>query len=84
MTPWLAATIAICAGLVPCAAVCLRAPGTLARVVGLEAAGALTSLALILLAEEMQRSLFLDLGLTLALLSYGGGLVFARFFERWL
>ena len=44
----------------------------------------LVSLAMILLAEEMGRPLFLDLGLALALLSFGGGLVFARFLEGWV
>jgi multisubunit Na+/H+ antiporter MnhF subunit len=27
---------------------------------------------------------FIDLGLAVALLSFGGGLVFARFLERWM
>jgi multicomponent Na+:H+ antiporter subunit F len=47
-------------------------------------ASVLLTLALLTLAEAMQRPIFLDLALTQALLSFGGGLVFARFFERWL
>jgi multisubunit Na+/H+ antiporter MnhF subunit len=84
MNPWLASTVALTVSLFPCAAVCLRAPDPLERVVALEMGSAIVSLLLILLAEAMERSIFLDLGLTLALLSFGGGLVFARFFERWL
>ena len=53
------------------------------RLVGLEMAGVCESLVLLLLAEGFQRPLFYDLGLALALLSFGGGLVFARFLERW-
>ncbi len=81
---WLWGATAMCAGLVPCAAVCLRAKDVFDRLVALEMTGMLASLAMILLAEAMQRPLFFDLGLTTALLSFGGGLVFARFLERWV
>jgi multisubunit Na+/H+ antiporter MnhF subunit len=80
----MAGTLALCAGLLPCAMVCLRAKDPLERLVALQMAAVLVTLALVLLAEAMQRSLFLDLALTQALLSFGGGLVFARFMERWL
>ena len=84
MNAWLAGTLALCAGLIPCAAVCLRAKDPFDRLVALEMSAVTVSLALVLLAEAMQRPLFLDLALTQALLSFGGGLVFARFLERWL
>ncbi len=84
MTVWMPATVATCAGLLPCAAVVLRAKNPIDRLVALELAAMLLSLALFLLAEAMQRSLFFDLGLTVALMSFGGGLVFTRFLERWL
>ena len=84
MNAWLAGALALCAGLVPCAMVCLRERDPIVRVVALEMAAVLVTLALVLLAEAMQRTLFLDLALTQALLSYGGGLVFARFLERWV
>jgi multisubunit Na+/H+ antiporter MnhF subunit len=41
-------------------------------------------LILLLIAEAMGREPFADLGLALALLSFGGGLAFARFLERWM
>ena len=84
MNAWLAGTVALTVALFPCAAVALRADDAMDRIVALEMAAAIVSLALILLAEAMQRSIFLDLGVTLAFLSFGGGLVFARFFERYL
>jgi multicomponent Na+:H+ antiporter subunit F len=80
----MAGALALCACLVPCAMVCLRAKDPLERLVALEMSAVLVTLALVLLAEAMQRPLFLDLALTQALLSFGGGLVFARFVERWL
>jgi multicomponent Na+:H+ antiporter subunit F len=76
---WLAGALGLCAGLLPCAWVCLRAKDPFDRLVALE-----MSAVIVLLAEAMQRPLFLDLALTQALLSFGGGLVFARFVERWL
>jgi len=84
MSAWMAAALGLCAGLVPCALVALRARDPFDRLVALEMAAVLVSLALVALAEAMQRPLFLDLALTQALLSFGGGLVFARTMERWL
>jgi multicomponent Na+:H+ antiporter subunit F len=39
---------------------------------------------LILLAQGFSHPAFYDLALTLVLLSFGGGMVFARFVQRWL
>jgi len=47
-------------------------------------AGMIVTLLLVMLAEGMSRVNFYDLALALALLAFGGGLVFARFLERWL
>ena len=70
--------------------VCLIAPFTLcargdemSRLVGLEAGTAMVTVILLLLAVAFNRDPFTDLALALALLAYGGGLVFARFLERW-
>jgi multicomponent Na+:H+ antiporter subunit F len=80
---WLLAALALLAGLLPCALVCLRGD-PVNRLVGLELAGVLDTLVLLLLAEGFQRSIYFDLALALALLSFAGGLVFARFLERWV
>jgi multisubunit Na+/H+ antiporter MnhF subunit len=84
MSSWYAASLALCGGLFPCAWIALRAPEPFDRLVALEMASALSTLALVTLAEAMQRPLFLDLALAQALLSFGGGLVYAHFIERWL
>ncbi|MFL5309603.1 MAG: monovalent cation/H+ antiporter complex subunit F [Myxococcales bacterium] len=83
MNAWLVAASGLSLSLVPCALTCLRG-GPVHRLVGLEMAGVCESLVLLLLAEGFQRPLFYDLGLALALLTFGGGMVFARFLERWL
>jgi len=41
-------------------------------------------LVLLVLAQAYDRSIYFDLALALALLSFAGGLVFARFLERWI
>jgi multicomponent Na+:H+ antiporter subunit F len=79
---WTVAAIALLLGLVPCGVVCLRGQPT-ERLVGLEMAGNVDTLVLLLLAVAYHRSIYLDLALALALLTFAGGLVFARFLERW-
>jgi multisubunit Na+/H+ antiporter MnhF subunit len=54
------------------------------RLVGLEMAGMIDTLLIVLLAEGFHQPSFYDLALALALLALGGGLVFTRFLERWL
>jgi multicomponent Na+:H+ antiporter subunit F len=69
--------------LIACGVATLRGDAA-GRLVGLEAAGVIAPLILLLLAEGFARPLFTDLALALALLSFGGGMVFARFLERWM
>jgi multicomponent Na+:H+ antiporter subunit F len=83
VNPCLMAAGAMLLCLIPCGIACLRGEAV-NRLVGLEAAGLIASLVLVLLAEGLNRPPFLDLALALALLSFGGGLVFARFLERWM
>jgi multicomponent Na+:H+ antiporter subunit F len=64
-------------------AVCLRG-SPVDRLVGLELAGTVDTLVLLLLAQAYDRAIYFDLALALALLSFAGGLVFARFLERWI
>jgi len=58
--------------------------GAVERVAALELSGVLVTLALLAISIGMGRPAFVDLALAAALLSFGGGLVFARFLERWL
>ncbi|MBZ5584568.1 MAG: hypothetical protein LAQ30_20620 [Acidobacteriia bacterium] len=83
MNIWLIFAGVLLACLVPCGIACLRGDAV-DRVVGLEAAGLIATLILLLLAEGFQRQPFTDLALALGLLSFGGGMVFARFLERWM
>lgn len=78
---WWATAALLTASLIPCAAVTLR--GDLPRrLVGLEMTSVIASLLLLTLAAARGRTSFLDVGLTLALLALGGGLVYVRFLER--
>lgn len=54
------------------------------RLVALEAGSTLCVMILLALGEAYHRVPFVDVALTLALLTFGAGLVFARFLERWL
>ena len=83
MNPWLCAGAAVTASLVLCADMCLRGSPE-RRLVGLEMASLLTTIAMVLFTVGFGRSIFIDLPLALAILSFGGGLVFARFLEKHL
>ncbi|GEJ55398.1 monovalent cation/H+ antiporter complex subunit F [Anaeromyxobacter diazotrophicus] len=54
------------------------------RAAGLQMAGVILTLLLLALAQAFGPAAFQDLALTLGVMSFGGGLVFARFLERWL
>jgi multicomponent Na+:H+ antiporter subunit F len=83
MNGWLIAAGAMLVCLIPCGIPCLR--GDIAdRLVALAATGLIAALILLLAAEGFHRQPFTDLALALALLSFSGGLVFARFLERWM
>jgi multicomponent Na+:H+ antiporter subunit F len=79
---WLWAAMALLVALIPCGITCFRGKAG-DRLVGLEMAGVVTTLEMVLLVEGFHRIPFYDIPLTLALLSFGGGMVFARFLERW-
>jgi len=83
MNVWLLGSSVLLFALVPCGVASFRGD-VMERLVGLEMAGMIVTLLLVMLSEGMGRVSFYDLGLALALLSFGGGLVFARFLERWL
>lgn len=83
MNPWLTAAFVLLVCMAACFVVCLRGDA-MSRLLALEAGSAMTALLLLLLAEGYHRVPFVDLGLTVALLAFGGALVFARFLERWL
>jgi multicomponent Na+:H+ antiporter subunit F len=83
MNVWLIAALVLLVGFVPCLVVLWRAPVADA-LVALNLGGTLATLEIALLAEGFHRPELFDLALVLALLSFAGGLVFARFLERWV
>jgi multicomponent Na+:H+ antiporter subunit F len=56
--------------------------GSVDRLVGLEVLGVVSTVVLLLLADAFGRSVYMDVALVLALLSFAGSLVFARFLGR--
>lgn len=83
MNAWLIAALVLLLGFVPCGIMLWRS-AVVNALVALNLGGTLATLELVLLAEGFHRVPFYDLALVLALLSGAGGLVFARFLERWL
>lgn len=81
--PWLVAGAAVAATLVPCAAMSLWGTPE-RRLVGMEMASVQVVIAMVLLTVGFGRTIFIDLPLALAIMSFGGGLVFARFLEKHL
>ena len=83
MNLWLVAACGVAAALIPCAAVCLHGSPE-RRLVGLEMTAFVLTITLVLLTVGFGRLPFIDLAVALAILSFGGGLVFARFLEKHL
>jgi multisubunit Na+/H+ antiporter MnhF subunit len=80
---FLVAATVLLVGLIPLGAVAVvRRP--IDGVVALEVAGALMVLVLLCLAEGFHRSSYFVVAVVAALMSWIGGLVFARFLGRWL
>lgn len=83
MNFWLAAAFGVGLCLVPCADLCLRG-SVERRLVGLELSSILVTIILVLLTIGFHRLPFMDLPLTLSIMSLGACLVFARFLEKHL
>jgi multisubunit Na+/H+ antiporter MnhF subunit len=81
MNAYLVAATALVAGLLPCLVVCARAR-PIEGLVALELAGATTTLALLCLAEGFNRTTYFGVAVIAAVLTWAGGLVFARFLGR--
>ena len=83
MNEWLIAAFVLMFGLIPCGILSFTR-NAMNRLVGLQGAVGLLVIIMMLLAEGYHRAFLFDLALMLALLSFGGGMVFVRFLERWL
>lgn len=83
MTSWMLATLALVpAFAIPAVAACHGA--TAGRLVAVQLASSLAILILTLMTFAFDQSSFIDLALTLALLTLPGTLLIAMFVERWL
>ena len=83
MNCWILTALGLLVCMIPCFLLCIRGDA-MSRLIGLEAGSTMAVMVLLALTEAYHQSSFADLALTLALLTYGSGLVFARFLERWL
>ena len=83
MNPWLLFATILLLGLIPCGIVCLR-EATMPRFVALQVAQVIVILVMLLLAEGFHRQIYFDMAVVMAVLALAGGLVFARFLERWI
>jgi multicomponent Na+:H+ antiporter subunit F len=81
MTEWEIAAAVLCATLVPCGAVAMRASFA-EGIVGVQLASIAASLALLTLAEAQRRQSFATLALVVVVLAFAGTLLFLRFLER--
>ncbi len=83
MNLWVGTGVAVSAALLPCAWMALRGSPE-RRLVGTQMAGLLLTIAMVLFTVGWNRVPYIDLPLTLAIMSFGGGLVYARFLEKHL
>ncbi|MGC2638991.1 MAG: MrpF/PhaF family protein [Acidobacteriaceae bacterium] len=83
MNHWIVTANVVGASLIPCAWMSLRGTPE-RRLVGVEMTGIIVTLLLVLLCLGYGRLVLFDLPLTLALMTFGAGVVFARFLEKHL
>jgi multicomponent Na+:H+ antiporter subunit F len=83
VNPWMLAATGLLACMIPCGIAAFRG-SPMDRLLGLEMGGIVCAMFLLVMAEALGRPNFYDIGLTMALLAFGGGLVFTRFLERGL
>lgn len=82
MTAWLVAATALLLGLIPCLIVAARGD-PVDGLVGQMAASVVVTLVLLILAVGFQRSIYGDVAVVVAVLSFAGALVFVQYLERW-
>lgn len=80
---WLIAAMAVLPLLLPCAWMSLRGDVE-RRLTGLLMTGSLVTVLMVLFSIAWGRDAYLDLPLALGILSFGSGLMFARFLEKHL
>lgn len=84
MNVWMWGSIALLTALAPCGYLALSSGDTHKRLVALEMTGVVAVMEMMLLTMAFNRMPMMDLPVALALLCFGGGMVFAHFLERHL
>ena len=84
MNIWTWGALILLSAFLPCGFLALTSSDTHKRLVALEMTGVVATLELMLLTMAFNRPPLMDLPIALALLSFGGGMVFAHFLERHL
>jgi multicomponent Na+:H+ antiporter subunit F len=79
---WLVAAGILLLGMIPCTWVALRSDPE-SGLTALSTASVLITMALLLLAVGFARSIYADVALVTALLTFAGGMVFVQYLERW-
>ena len=83
MTIWVVAAVSLVV-LVGLSVVAAARGSTLRRLVGLQLVGTLLPLVFVVVSITLQRRIYLDVAVAVALMTIAGGLAYARFLERWL
>lgn len=83
MNPWLWAAVVVCLCLVPCADMSLRGDPQ-RRMVGVQMTGFICTIAGVLLTLGTGRLIMIEIPMAMAIMSFGGGLVYIRFLEKHL
>lgn len=83
MNVFLWGACALVLAILPCLIAMLRGD-VMSRMVALQMATLHALLALLLMAEGFHRSIYFDVPLTLAVLSYASGQTYLRWMERWV
>jgi multicomponent Na+:H+ antiporter subunit F len=77
------ATIVLAVTLAPCLFAVLR-ENLIDRIVAVQMGGTIATLAFVTFAIAVGRADYLDVAIVLAVLSFAGGIAYARLAERWL
>jgi len=83
MNVWFVFSILLLLCLIPCGLVSLRG-AVMERMLALQTAQIIMVFTILLTAEGLHRTIYQDVALTLAIMSFVSSLAFIRFLERWL
>ncbi len=83
MSAWTVGALAATAALALCGIALVRG-GIESRLIALQLASAVAAVDMLLIAQSFGNASVMDAALMLAILSYPAGLVYARFYGRWL